>query len=240
MGIFDFRRNKNITNENGLNEVYYDSGKSDQIREKYYKKNGQIDQFKEWYREDGTLEKKIEYSEGQVHGKTKRFRPGGELDYESDYRNGKLEYFKEYSKGVLFFEGSIGSDGRYNILKEYIGDGILNFKIEGDKHTFYNSLNQVSFIAFMKFRDFDVPEYDDPFYKKDFRDFLQPYGKWTVFKDGEVDYTLDFGELSENKIENRLFKISEETIPLKYHFNLSSLVNFCFKFVNNRDKKLIN
>ena len=72
MGIFDFRRNKNITNENGLNEVYYDSGKSDQIREKYYKKNGQIDQFKEWYREDGTLEKKIEYSEGQVHGKTKR------------------------------------------------------------------------------------------------------------------------------------------------------------------------
>ena len=89
MGIFDFRRNKNITNENGLNEVYYDSGKSDQIREKYYKKNGQIDQFKEWYREDGTLEQRVEYSKGQVHGKTKKVNTDGQLVRESNYRNGK-------------------------------------------------------------------------------------------------------------------------------------------------------
>ena len=249
-GKFDPRRNKNIVNENGLNEVYFKQGKSNQIKEKFYKKNGKIDKFKEWYREDGTLEKRVEYSEGQVHGKTKKYNPSsvrrglqGKLGVESDYKYGKLEYYKQYVRGDLFFEGSIDSDGGYQILKEYIGpgktpigNGILNFTIEGDKYTFYELyLNQISFIAFMKLKDFDVPKYNDPFYKKDFRDFVQPYGKWTVFKSGKVDYKLDFGELSNKKTEKRLFKISNETTtPLMYHFNLSSLVNFCFKFVENR------
>ena len=96
MGLFDFRRNKNITNQNGLNEVYYDSGQSEQIREKYYLKNGQIDQFKEWYREDGTLEKKGEYSQGQLHGKKKEFNPSGQFVRESDYNNGKVGIINEY------------------------------------------------------------------------------------------------------------------------------------------------
>ena len=40
MGIFDFlKRSKNIKNDNGLNEIYYDNGMG-KIRRRYFKKNG--------------------------------------------------------------------------------------------------------------------------------------------------------------------------------------------------------
>ena len=40
MGIFDFfKKNKNVTSENGWNEIYFNNGKGS-IKERYYKKDG--------------------------------------------------------------------------------------------------------------------------------------------------------------------------------------------------------
>ena len=51
MGLFDFRRNKNIKNDNGLNEVYFEHGKSKQLHERFYKVNGKFDGLKESFYE---------------------------------------------------------------------------------------------------------------------------------------------------------------------------------------------
>ena len=49
MGLFDFlKKNKNIENDNGLNETYYDNGKG-VLFEKFYKKNGKLDGLYEFY-----------------------------------------------------------------------------------------------------------------------------------------------------------------------------------------------
>ena len=43
MGVFDlFRKNKNITTDNGLNKIHYDNGKGT-IKEQFTKVNGLID-----------------------------------------------------------------------------------------------------------------------------------------------------------------------------------------------------
>ena len=43
MGIFNlFKRSKNIQNNDGLNQYYYDKGKGN-LKLRFYKKNGKID-----------------------------------------------------------------------------------------------------------------------------------------------------------------------------------------------------
>ena len=55
MGIFDFlKKNKNIENDNGLNEIYYDDGKG-LISKSYHLKNGlKCGLYQEWF-QDGSL-----------------------------------------------------------------------------------------------------------------------------------------------------------------------------------------
>jgi len=50
MGIFDFlKKNKNIENDNGLNEIYYDDGKG-LISKSYHLKNGlKCGLYQEWF-----------------------------------------------------------------------------------------------------------------------------------------------------------------------------------------------
>jgi hypothetical protein len=77
MGIFDFfKKNKNIENDNGLNETYYDNG---QIKERYYTNNGEINGVSESW-----------YSNGQKY-KTGKFINGKfvEIEIETWFGDGK-------------------------------------------------------------------------------------------------------------------------------------------------------
>ena len=49
MGMFDFlKKNKNIYNDNGLNETYYDNGRGN-IKERFFNKNGDLESFTTYY-----------------------------------------------------------------------------------------------------------------------------------------------------------------------------------------------
>ena len=71
MGIFDFlKKNKNIDNENGLNEVYSDNGKG-VLEERFYKKNGEIDGLSQHYNKNGDLIEESNYVKGKKNGSSK-------------------------------------------------------------------------------------------------------------------------------------------------------------------------
>lgn len=68
MGIFDFiKKNKNIINNNGLNELYYDKGKGP-IEEIFNKKGGKIDGVRKSFYRSGRLRNITEYKDGLKHG----------------------------------------------------------------------------------------------------------------------------------------------------------------------------
>jgi antitoxin component YwqK of YwqJK toxin-antitoxin module len=68
MGIFDWlKKNKDIHNDNGLNELYYDNGKGT-IEEKFNKKNGKIDGVRKSYHRSGRLRNITEYKDGLKDG----------------------------------------------------------------------------------------------------------------------------------------------------------------------------
>ena len=235
MGLFDFRRNKNITNQNGLNEVYYDSGKSEQIREKYYLKNGQIDQFKEWYREDGTLEKKGEYSQGQLHGKKKEFNPSGQLVRESDYNNGKVSIINEY-----YFSGELRlkTETEKNCYTHWGKNGKKRFQIyfEFEESNLHLNLSPLEFWE-SKFSGFSI-------YNKSYKNlwgqagvgYYTPFGIWSVYDlDGNKIYQLNFnliekygtkcGVVIKENLETQINKVSSKVLYIiGFYENLSNTI----------------
>jgi antitoxin component YwqK of YwqJK toxin-antitoxin module len=70
MGIFDFlKSNKNIENDNGLNEIYYDDGKGT-IKERFYKKNGKRDGLCQHFYKNGQIEMEEIWKNGELKSKT--------------------------------------------------------------------------------------------------------------------------------------------------------------------------
>lgn len=80
MGIFDFlKKNKNIQDNNGLNETYYNNGRG-ALRESFHKKDGILDG------------KYIEYGMiTTLFGKIVEYGPTGELKQIGMYKDGKKE-----------------------------------------------------------------------------------------------------------------------------------------------------
>jgi len=75
MGIFDFLiKNKNIENENGLNEVYSNNGKG-VLEKRFYKKNGKLNGFYEEFSSIGfeQLEERTNYKNGKIHGRKEMY-----------------------------------------------------------------------------------------------------------------------------------------------------------------------
>ena len=65
-----FKKNKNIKNDNGLNEVYSKNGKGDLIFE-FTRVNGVIEGEAIHYRVDGSIKKIENYKSGKLDGLTK-------------------------------------------------------------------------------------------------------------------------------------------------------------------------
>jgi len=69
MGLFDFlKKNKNIENENGLNELYSNKGKG-VLKARFYKKNGILNGLHEQFHYEGILDQRTNYKNGKKHGR---------------------------------------------------------------------------------------------------------------------------------------------------------------------------
>jgi antitoxin component YwqK of YwqJK toxin-antitoxin module len=121
MGIFDFlKKSKDIENDNGLNEIYYDDGKGS-IKEKYYKEDGSTHGlYQEWY-ENGKLKSEFNYKEGQLDGLCKSYYENGQLMSEGRFiyenRDGVWKGFFEdgtFRTEVSYRDGKVKcDDGKY-------------------------------------------------------------------------------------------------------------------------------
>ena len=105
MGLFDFlKKNKNIENDNGLNEIYTNNGKG-VLREKFNKKNGKLDGLYQLY---------VLYDHWSNTGDAKPWEVG-------NYKNGEKDgvwkkYIGQYEK-VLNWEGNYKDGMLHGISK---------------------------------------------------------------------------------------------------------------------------
>lgn len=125
MGIFDFfKKNKNIKNDNGLNETYFDDGMGD-INKRYYKKNGKKEGLYQYYTSNGKLTNEYNYTNGEKDGIQKNYINKGFTEKitieEITYKNGDPIYYKEFLENVLHKEGEI-KDYDYNSGWIFKGD----------------------------------------------------------------------------------------------------------------------
>jgi len=125
MGLFDWFKkskngiDKNVINENGLNEVYSDDGYGDILLNRYYKKNGERDGlFQIYYR--GKLRSEGNYTNNKQNGVYKRYSKHNsqEIEKEITYKNGEEIYFKG-SRGNLWREGVMEKGSFIGDVKEY-------------------------------------------------------------------------------------------------------------------------
>ena len=104
MGMFDFLKgkNKNIYNDNGLNEVYFKNGRG-KIKERFFKKNGELDGLHETFGEYGScLLTKTNYKNGKKHGRYELHQYKVSLDInKADLNETFLFCVINYYEGVL-------------------------------------------------------------------------------------------------------------------------------------------
>ena len=137
MGIFDFlKKNKNIENDYGLNEIYYDNGRGT-IQKRFYMKNGIYDGlFNEWY-ENGQLKWDVNYKLGNMVSPSKEYYDNGNIKMEGSWKEGsniphgttKAFYRNRGLKGV-----STNKDGmQHGLHQEYFEliAGVSALEIEG-------------------------------------------------------------------------------------------------------------
>lgn len=79
MGIFDFLKpSKNIENDNGLNQYYFDKGKGN-LKLRFNKKNGKINGLFEIFILDGKTAWLIgNFKDGLLHGELKEWSTSGQ------------------------------------------------------------------------------------------------------------------------------------------------------------------
>ena len=189
MGLFDFRKNKNVTSENGLNKKYYDGGKSDQIHTIFTKINNQI------------------------HGIYKEYYENGILKLESNYNNGKGDgkFISYHKNGSLFREKFYNKDGVAETIKEFYSNGNLRLEINivNNHHIFYTKSGIKKFEAYFEYfpRRGHISYGNNPYHQPDryvshvfstrsLYAYAVPKGKWTSFDDNsKKEFELDFAYL---------------------------------------------
>ena len=113
MGIFDFfKKNKNIENDNGFNEIYNDS--SGYYKLEGYKKDGYRYGLWKSYSKNGTLKKEENYKKGARHGESKTFGHFG-IMYEGNYKYGE-------------------KDGVWTWYAGYPNKSMVQFYVKGEQH----------------------------------------------------------------------------------------------------------
>ena len=139
MGIFDFfKKNKDIENDNGLNEIYYDNGRGE-LKERFSKKNGKkYGVYEEWH-DNGKIKFTTNYKDDIQEGKTWVYDKSGNILREYMIIDGYIEDEIKYEKGVKI-------NGKYEEWKEpFTGEKFLekliNYK-NGKKHGTYEKYDQ--------------------------------------------------------------------------------------------------
>ena len=134
MGLFDFlKKKKNIENDNGLNENYYDNGRGS-IKERFTKLNGKKHGLESFYYENGALSEKKSWKNGKEDGVGKSYNRNGQLRSETEY-NKDGEVVKFYNKSgeleavwtISISKGGIRTSNR----KKYYRNGQLSYECEG-------------------------------------------------------------------------------------------------------------
>ena len=113
MGIFDFlKKNKNIENDNGINEIYHNNGKGE-LQEIFTKKNGKIHGLLKGYYKSGGLRGESEYKEGKREGEFKSFYESGQIRIKGNFKNNKKDgEFKVYLYNGQLDSLSIWENGK--------------------------------------------------------------------------------------------------------------------------------
>ena len=164
MGIFDWlKKNKDIHNDNGLNELYYDNGKGT-IEEKFNKKNGKIDGVRKSYHRSGRLRNITEYKDGLKDGIFTTFYDwDGEVPtLERKYVKGEMieEINHHKKKNQLFPTEKINTNPTEDLLKP---KKILTSKKDNsDSVVFIKQLGiETTLKEFVKGWEIDLNEFND-------------------------------------------------------------------------------
>ena len=189
MGLFDFRKNKNVTIENGLNKTYYDGGKSEQIHTIFTKINNKI------------------------HGVYKEYYENGILKLESNCNNGEGDgkFISYHNNGSLFREKFYNKDGVAETIKEFYSNGNvrLEINIANQHHIFYAKNGIKKFEAYFEYFPSTgrVSYSPNPYHRRDryvshvfstsaLYEYAVPKGKWTSFdENSKKEFELDFAYL---------------------------------------------
>jgi len=139
MGIFDFfKKYKNIENNNGLNEKYFDPESKGKISERFYLKEGKKDGLYQKFNTHGGLMREIHYNNGKtVLEKIYSLSEIQEITYSEDHQGGYAKCFKNEK---LFSEGKWIKkihDGKYFPYGKQADVIIDNHIFEGDTKTYY-------------------------------------------------------------------------------------------------------
>ena len=231
------------TNENKLKEgenvIYFFDKK--RVKSIINIKNGKRDGICKFYNQvSGKIKYIINYKEGEYHGVHEEYNiSSGNLRRKANYKNGQQvnEVVSYFENGKEFRISNIVNDIVFS-TKEFFPNGTLRFIKNDNKYEFYDSENQISLEAYMKISNYKVPKYGDPF-TKNFISYVNPYGKWKVYKASKLMLELNFeifDDVNSNYfVEVKNFNIKSKPIQMEFKFNTESLVMFDSKFIDARE-----
>lgn len=227
-----FRKTNEKSLKEGKNIIYHKDKKT--VKSKFIIKNGKKNGLCKTFNSSGKLILETNYIDDMKDGLQKEYYYSGNLKRESnwsnDFQHGITVTY--YESGEKFREIELEL-GEYLSQKEYLPEGYLKFKRNGDKYTFYNKDGDISFTALLKIENYIVGDYGDPFFGKHHTDFVQPYGTWDIYENGVIKYQYIFDE---NLESNKLNISKGKTEKFKeFEFNLESLVMFDSAFIQNRN-----
>tara|TARA_B110000238_G_C16097721_1_gene426848 strand:+ start:9 stop:923 length:915 start_codon:yes stop_codon:yes gene_type:complete len=228
MGIFDFfKRTKNIIDDNGLNEKYFDDGRG-LLQQRFYKKNGVLHGPFEIYIKNG-------YSTLPTSVLLERY------NMDNGVKNGEYEwYYAPYRNEIdrIEIQGNFTNGQKIGVWKQFNTDGTL--KKEG---TYKNGMKEGLFKNFMKNSNV-VHE----LYKNDKKD-----GKWITYdKKGKVvnEKTFESGKeikktLNDLKLDRNFdekYKNIDEILSDAYkdeYFFILQMYDFLENKKNDTKSKLV-
>lgn len=233
-----FKKNKNIKNDNGLNQVYSKNGKGDLIFE-FTRVNGVIEGEAIHYREDGSIKKIENYKSGKLDGLTKIYDIYGvEIVDKLNYVNGEITASKKDIELKNIIDGNINVEVNWILgINDFYDFHRLSDNIqEGKYYHFKGENNSESLLRIIKNDDEGVELINHIIEKNgtivNFKK-IGTYQGWRNLYDGDI-FTI--GILDDEKFGQiiRINKSSGNFISFKddvkfgvseYDVKLRSLIN---------------
>ncbi|MDC1234839.1 zinc-ribbon domain-containing protein [Flavobacteriaceae bacterium] len=187
MGFFGLGKSRDLINTNGLNERYFDSGKSSKLHSSFYLINGEKDGvYKEFYR-NGATKFVGNFAKGKQVGKTELYNNNGNLFRETLIENEIVISSNEYySSGAK----KIQTKNNHHIIFDRKGNKIaevfLDFKSHGllFNRTFPPVIYNISYVNDLKSNG-----------------GFSFSNKWIIYNsDSTINYDLDFSKYYEGLV----------------------------------------